>query len=807
MNSNSSGNIVSAFSEEIVLMNGSGQLNASEQDAIESALMNNSAVGIVAGRYDAQLSISFVSSVFMKNLGYTNEDFLSASNPSLLCLVYPADRELFDNIKFREMSGVHEFRMLSASGAPVYVHAYKEESLDAYGKAQWVLSMRVSHDTVAMNQLSRGLNRLVARFAICDFENDFYEYYSDDGKYAKTGKYSQFLEDLDQQLRLTAGSGAVSTVMAPSYIRSMIATQDDMFKFDYMSADETVYYHMSVIPLEWDNGQLAKILMIGQDVTQAKLEEMRGQQALRDACLAANRANDAKSEFLSNMSHDIRTPMNAIIGMTAIAGANVDNPERVSDCLGKINSASRHLLGLINEVLDMSRIERGKMELSEMEFNLPDLVDNLIEMVRPGIIEHNHDFEVRIRDINHERVIGDPLRIQQVFTNVMGNAIKYTPDGGRILLTISEKDTHSKGVGCFEFIVEDNGIGMDAEFVKKIFEPFARADNQRISAVQGTGLGMTITKNLVELMDGTIEVESEPEKGSTFTTTIFLRLAEDEQNDDSVLANLPVLVVDDDTVCAESTVATLESIGMDGEWVDNGADAVQKVTDHHQASDDYFAVIMDWKMPGMDGLEATRRIRKAVGPDIPIILLSAYDYTEIEQEARMAGVDTFVSKPLFKSRLEAVFKRLVAGDSTRSAEVNPLQPIEDADYSDSRILIVEDNELNAEIMVELVGETGAMVEVAHNGKEAVDKVAEAPLGFYDLVFMDIQMPVMNGYEATTAIRALDGKKGKALPIVALTANAFAEDVILAKNAGVNEHVAKPISIEKLNEVMVTWLTR
>lgn len=531
-------------------------------------------------------------------------------------------------------------------------------------------------------------------------------------------------------------------------------------------------------------------LLVSMDVSPEKKAEIESRKALKEAYRAAENASRAKTEFLSNMSHDIRTPMNAIVGLTAIAGANIESQEKVIECLGKITKSSRHLLGLINEVLDMARIESGKMSLTEEDFNLPELVDNLITMTKTSIDEHHHSFEVHIDHIEHEAVCGDSLRIQQIFVNLMSNAIKYTPDG------FSE-------LGCYEFTIEDDGIGMTPEFQKIMFDPFSRADDHRTTKVQGTGLGMAITRNIVHLMNGDIEVDSAPNKGTKITVTVYLKLQESEKEQEKELVDLPVLVVDDDRTCCESTVATLEDIGIDGEWVLTGTEAVERCRARHKNNSDYFAVILDWKMPGMDGIETARNIRACVGEDVTIIILTAFEFSEIEEEARSAGVNAFIAKPLFRSRLTATLRQFVSGKKEKNAR-NCLEDFTNADYSGKRILLVEDNELNREIAIEIMGMTGAEIDVAENGKIAVDKIADAPENWYDLVFMDIQMPIMNGYEATAAIRSLSGARGH-VPIIAMTANAFAEDVQLAKNTGMNEHMAKPLDMHKLNEILKTWL--
>ena len=539
------------------------------------------------------------------------------------------------------------------------------------------------------------------------------------------------------------------------------------------------------------------------DVSQEKKAEIESHKALKEAYRAAENASRAKTEFLSNMSHDIRTPMNAIVGLTAIAGANIESQDRVVECLGKITKSSRHLLGLINEVLDMARIESGRISLAEEDFRLPELVDNLLALTKPAIDEHHHQLEVHIEHIEHEAVCGDSLRIQQVFVNLMSNAVKYTPDGGNITLTIKEKPNGFSELGCYEFSIEDNGIGMTPEFQKIMFEPFSRADDHRTTKVQGTGLGMAIARNIVNLMNGDIQVESAPNKGTKITVTVYLKLQENEKEQEKELLDLPVLVVDDDKTCCESTVATLQEIGIAGEWVLTGKEAVERCYARHETNSDYFAVILDWKMPEMDGIATARKIRERVGEDVTIIILTSFDFSEIEEEARAAGVNAFMAKPLFRSRLTATLRQFKSEKKEENAR-NYLEDFAKENYAGKRILLVEDNELNREIATEIIGMTGVTIDIAENGKIAVEKVMEAPEKWYDLIFMDIQMPIMNGYEATAAIRALAGSRGK-VPIIAMTANAFAEDVQLAKNTGMNEHIAKPLDLNKLNDVLKQWL--
>lgn len=557
-----------------------------------------------------------------------------------------------------------------------------------------------------------------------------------------------------------------------------------------------------------DNSQ--RMMMFVKSVDARKRKELeslerekKSREAIMEAYEAANQANEAKSEFLSRMSHDIRTPMNAIIGMTAIAATHIDNPERVKDCLNKISSSSKLLLTLINEVLDMSKVESGNISLNEEEFNLSDLIQNMIEVAKPDLFAKSHEFKVSIGMIKHEEVIGDVLRIQQVFMNLISNAIKYTPETGAINLYIEEKPSGMNHVGCYEFIFEDNGIGMSEEFIPKLFEPFERAEDSRVSKVQGTGLGMAITQSIVRTMNGSIKVESELDKGTRISVTLFLKLQDKEMDVPQELADLPILVVDDDADVCESTCMLLKDIGMRGESVLSGAQAIKKVEAAHYRKEDYFAVIMDWKMPEMDGIQTTRAIRALVGPEIPIIVLSAYDWSEIEEEAKEAGVNGFITKPLFKSKLVYTLQKFVTGKEEKDAE--KMGDLSALDFSGKNILLVEDNELNQEIAMEIIGMTGASIITANDGREAVEFFEKSPEHSVDLIFMDIQMPVMNGYDASSSIRKLERADAKTVPIIAMTANAFAEDIQMAKDSGMNGHLAKPLDINQLISVLEEWL--
>ena len=535
-------------------------------------------------------------------------------------------------------------------------------------------------------------------------------------------------------------------------------------------------------------------------------KEKKQEAALREAYYAAESASKAKTDFLSSMSHDIRTPMNGIIGMTAIAASHLDDKERVKDSLEKITKASRHLLSLINEVLDMNKIESGNVQLAEDEFNLSDLIENLINMTSSQITEHNHTLNVNVSGVQHENVIGDSLRIQKIFTNLMGNAVKFTPDGGRIRLTISERPSRQEKVGCYEFVFEDNGIGMSEEFMDHIFEPFTRAEDGSERRTQGTGLGMTISRNIARMMGGDIKVESTLGVGSIFTVTIYLKLQDKNENLEKRFVDLDVLVADDDELSLESSLDILSSMGMKVEGVNNGKDEVEKVVSRHSEGLDFFAAILDWKMPGMDGIEATRKIRQKVGNDVPIIIISAYDWSEIEEDAKRAGANAFIGKPLFKSRLEKTFSSILGKEEEKPVDKYiSLSDLEALKLQGKRALVVEDNDLNMEIACEILKTTGMSIETAIDGIEAVDLITSSPDGYYDIVFMDIQMPKMNGYDATRAIRAQNRPYLKQVPIIAMTANAFAEDVQAARTVGMNWHISKPLELHALKSVLERFI--
>lgn len=551
----------------------------------------------------------------------------------------------------------------------------------------------------------------------------------------------------------------------------------------------------------WDG--IPSYYSVGLDVTRERMEQARQRQVLEDACKTAQIANEAKTNFLSSMSHDIRTPMNAIIGMSVIAQANLDSPEKTQDCLTKINTASRHLLNLINEVLDMSKIESGKIDLSSEEVSLPKLIEDVMDVFRPLVGEKHQTLQVNANRVRHEKVVTDGGRLQQVLVNLLSNAIKYTPEGGTIGLRIQETPSFAKGKGQYSFVVTDSGIGMHEDFIPHLFEPFTRADDASIHNIQGTGLGMAITQNIVRMMNGTIEVKSTPGNGSQFIVAVTFDLCGEPETDDAELAGLPVLVVDDDQILCESVSEILNDLGMQCSWVLSGREAVDRVAAAHEAAADFFAVILDWIMPDIDGLETLKRIRKKVGIDMPIIIVSAYDFSEIEDKFRLAGADAFITKPLFKSKMVHTFHKFCRID--RSDARSALRERSDAALDGKKLLLAEDNELNREIAVELLETHGLLIDTAENGSIAVNKFEASAPGEYAGILMDIQMPVMDGYKATKMIRSLEREDARTIPILALTANAFASDIGKAHSAGMNDHIAKPIDIEILMEILRRWI--
>ena len=577
-----------------------------------------------------------------------------------------------------------------------------------------------------------------------------------------------------------------------NYLKEIQVNEQQEWDFEYVhqKTGEQRWFHIIAMGSEV-NGKKKYILVMSDRTVDKKMN-----QALYEAVRAAETANRAKSTFLSNMSHDIRTPMNAVIGFTTLAVSNIDNKEKVRDYLGKILSSSNHLLSLINDVLDMSRIESGKIHLEETEVSLSDMLHDLKTIISGHIYAKQLELYMDAMDVTDEDVYCDKTRLNQVLLNLLSNAIKFTPAGGTVSVRVRQLAGAVRGCGQYEFRVKDNGIGMSQEFAKKIFEPFERERTSTVSRIQGTGLGMAITKNIVDMMGGTIEVQTAQGKGSEFIIRVPMRAQAEHRPVEKIteLEGLKALVVDDDFNTCDSVTKMLVKVGMRAEWTLSGKEAVLRARQSIEMSDAYHAYIIDWRLPDMNGIEVTRQIR-SLNNDTPIIILTAYDWSDIEVEAKAAGVTAFCSKPMFISDLRETLMNAIGQTQTDAAQ--ELLPEKNTNFKGRHILLVEDNELNREIAQEILCEYGFRVDTAENGAVAVEKVSTAAPGSYDLVLMDVQMPVMDGYTATRQIRALDDPALAKIPILAMTANAFDEDRRNALESGMTGFLSKPIVIGDL----------
>ena len=579
-----------------------------------------------------------------------------------------------------------------------------------------------------------------------------------------------------------------------NYLKGIQTSEQKEWDFEYVhqKTGERRWFH--IVAMGSEVNRKKKYILVMSDRT----SDRSMNQALSEAVRAAETANRAKSNFLSNMSHDIRTPMNAIIGFTTLAVSNIDDKKRVRDYLGKILSSSNHLLSLINDILDMSRIESGKIHLEETEVSLSDVLHDLKTIISGQIHAKQLELYMDAMDVTNEDVYCDKTRLNQVLLNLLSNAVKFTPAGGTVSVRIRQCPGTQKGSGLYEIRVKDNGIGMSQEFVKKIFSPFERERTSTVSRTQGTGLGMAITKNIVNMMGGTIEVHTEQGKGTEFIVRLPFRIQSEHQRIEKIaeLEGLKALVVDDDFNTCDSVTKMLVRVGMRSEWTLSGKEAVLRARQSMELGDAFHAYIIDWRLPDMNGIEVTRQIR-SLGDDTPIIILTAYDWSDIEVEARAAGVTAFCAKPMFMSDIR---NTLMSAIGQKLAE-DTILPSVDSDFRGRCILLVEDNELNSEIAVEILNEYGFLVDTAENGVEAVQKVRNSTPGNYDLVLMDVQMPVMNGYEATKQIRALDDPALAGITILAMTANPFDEDRKKALKCGMDGFLSKPIVIEELISIL------
>ena len=669
-------------------------------------------------------------------------------------------------------------------------------------------------EEVAMNYIDEKLRAEYEALYLIDLEND---------KYMRMRLASHLNFERNQHGIFTRILPQYAMVVLPEYREIWNKFCDLDFFREYLADTDRreLVYQVSGAEIEWrraviqviqrKDGVATLFIWTFQKIDKEQAEKLslletiqKQHEALQQALEMAQSANKAKTVFLNNMSHDIRTPMNAIIGYTGLAASHIDSKELVTEYLKKISQSSEHLLSLINDILDMSRIESGKMTLSEQEENLSEIVHTIRSITQSSIAAKNIDFFVDVFDVKHEYVICDKLRINQVLLNILSNAIKFTPARGTVSFKVSEHKAESDDYATYRFSIKDNGIGMSEEFLETIFDPFTRERTSTVSGIQGTGLGMSISKNIIDMMGGRINITSKENVGTEVVIELDLKIAGAQQEDSSEslekLSGLRGLVVDDDLDACVSVSKMLKDISMRSEWCSSGKEAVFRAQTAFEEGDNFSVYIIDWLMPDMNGIETARRIRKVIGDFTPIIILTAYDWAEIEEEAYEAGVTAFVNKPLFMSDLK---KTLIQCCDPEAADSAPKE--EKADYSGRKILLVEDNEMNREIACEILEEYGFVIDTAEDGVYAVEKMEKAEPGQYDLILMDIQMPLMDGYEATRRIRAMSNPAAANIPIVAMTANAFEEDRQLALAAGMNEHIAKPIDIPKLMKTLAEIL--
>lgn len=742
-------------------------------------------------------------------------------------LVHPSDRSLLEpymdleyvrktlanqkriNVDFRRnYSGVFKYTRMTIA---------KAEAVDEEPELVAVGFIEIDEQYRAEAERQENIRRVMT---LSDEFESIYDVNIDDGTYRVSTKSSKHSEEIKGYqamnldfFELNANSIPVviyeddremmSKYMTKQYMLDRLEKEMSYF-IDYRAVidEKILWYRMKVTRSgNWMNERRMLVGVFNNDENYRK--EKAQQEALEQALQMAKSASRAKTTFLNNMSHDIRTPMNAIIGYTRLAKAHLDNSDQIKDYLGKIAQSSDHLLSLINDVLDMSRIESGKMNLNEKSENLSNIIHMLKDIVQADIRSRRIEFFVDSADVSDEEVVCDKLRLNQVLLNVLSNAIKYTPAGGTVSMRIMQLGVTDTGYGKYEFRVKDSGIGMNAEFLKTIYDPFTRVTSSTVSGIQGTGLGMAITKNIVTMMGGEIQIQSEENVGTEVIITFDFKLGCQHKEPERIpeVEGMRCLVVDDDTNACRSIVKMLKDIGMHSEWCASGKEAVLRAEDSFQDNDLFGMFLIDWLMPDVNGIEVARRIRRMVGDEVPILILTAYDWSDIEEEAKNAGVSGFVSKPLFFSDL----RKIVSTYCCPHEEV-PVKQEPEVSFVGKSILLVEDNELNCEISREVLEDFGIKVHMAEDGSVALNMMKKAKPGDYDLILMDVQMPIMDGFEATRKIRALPDKRIAEIPIIAMTANAFAEDCQAALDAGMNEHVTKPVDFDKLKVTLAKFLT-
>ena len=795
-----------------------------KSNALETLFMSLDC-GIICNSLDGTRILS-VNSAALKILGYESGEELLESGfdmiaPSVEDADKPRMRECMESLKKEGDSTNLEYRVRHKDGKVLHVlgnvKLVRENGELYYQRFLFDNTAQKLHENKMREEIEKRQSELVQALSI-DF-NIVCLFYLNTGDGTVLRTDYEHDHDLDD---IFSGDISLNKCME-QYIERFVCEEDretlrqatalekirkvfdekKWFSVNYRTCNDNgdVVYHQvkAVRTGSWEKDKGRGFVMGFRSVDEEVRSEMEKKYLLENALMQANRANRAKSVFLSNMSHDIRTPMNAIVGFTSLAITHIENKEQVQEYLKKIMTSGNHLLSLINDVLDMSRIESGKMHLEEKSASLPEILHGLRNILQGDIYAKQLELYIDTVDIYDEEIYCDKLRLNQVLLNLLSNSVKYTPAGGIVSMRIIEKQGAPQGCGNYEFRIKDNGIGMSEEFVAHIFEPFERERNTTLSGIQGTGLGMAITKNIVDMMDGTIEVKSKVGEGTEVVVSFTFRLNPEVKTVPVIeeLRNCRALVVDDDFNTCDSVSGMLCQIGMRADWTLSGKEAVLRTKQAIARDDNYSVYIIDWLLPDMNGIEVIRRIRKETGSNVPVIVLTAYDWSDIEEEAREAGVTAFCEKPLFMSELNSCLRSVVsiADEKKNSAEKT------EKTVRTGRILLTEDNELNQEIAIAILTEAGFTVDVANNGQIALDILSKAEAGYYQLVLMDIQMPVMNGYEAATRIRQLNNKEISSIPIIAMTANAFEEDKREALRCGMNGHIAKPVDVDNLFSVL------
>ena len=775
-----------------------------------TTLMNMLQVSVSKHLLDEHFTLVWANDYYYDLIGYPKEEYEARfhNRPDLYYTDYPEDwRLLGEAVRKALGEGRNGYNIVARM--PRKDGSFKWVRITAAFVNEYIDGCQVSY--TAMTDISDIMQIQKEQSVTYDNLPGFV------GKYLVDRDFNLILQDASERFVEFFGQGCWNNIDDPLFRINFQRNHETIAaQREKILAGETVHFTVRMqnqhgdeawlqvngICIDWQ-GEKPVYLALYIDITnetelrqmQTQLEEQSAQ--LKQALEQAEQASRAKSDFLSHMSHDIRTPMNAIMGMTDIAQDHLDDPVKLQDCLKKISLSSQHLLGLINDVLDMSRIESGSMTLNKESMSLPELLENVVAIMQPQFKARNQRFSIHLKHVSHESFHSDSLRLRQILINILSNACKFTPEAGSITMHVEELEMRDEQTAVFRFCIADNGMGMHHDFLGHLFEPFSRERDSRVDKTEGSGLGMAITRKMVDLLEGEIEAQSQVGAGTVFTVTLPMQ-TEEVRCVSCVYSDLKMILVDDDdTMCRHMTQIML-GMGIHVDSVSTGEEALERILRAHDLENDYDAVFLDWKMPHMDGPETARRIRKQIGRETPILIVSAYDWSDIEEEARAAGVNGFVSKPLFVSTLCRALRQYVLKEAADPGNGNEAGENE---FAGQHFLLMEDNALNREIAVELLNSAGAMVDCAANGADGVRIFAQSQPGYYQLVLMDIQMPVMNGYEAARRIRSMAREDAAAVPILAMTADAFAEDITMAREAGMDGHLAKPLNMGTLrNEI-------